>query len=83
MLTNHGKENDRYQLKNLTHHHLTKDQTTDITEHIIKAKWKWAGHITQIKDNNWTTESTEWDKTKCITSVKRLKYHYRDDIVEK
>ena len=32
----------------------------EILKVITKAKWKWAGHVTRMKDNRWTVRCTEW-----------------------
>ena len=32
----------------------------DIIEYTLKQKWKWAGHISRMKDNRWTKRCTEW-----------------------
>ena len=47
-----------------------------IVEYITNGKLKRAGHIVWIKDNRWTSRSTEWQIT-CV----RPKQHWRDDIV--
>ena len=31
----------------------------DIVQYVTNTKWKWAGHIAQMKDNRWTIRSTE------------------------
>ena len=33
---------------------------TDIVEHIAAAKWRWAGHVNRMSDNQWTVRTTEW-----------------------
>ena len=55
-------------------------RVTDIVQYIAKTKWKWAGHIAQMKDKRWTVRSTEW-QIKGIRSVGRSKRHWRDDSV--
>ena len=53
---------------------------TDIVQYVTNTKWKWAGHIAQIKDNRWTIRSTVW-QIRGIRSVGRPKRRWRDDIV--
>ena len=35
-------------------------RVTDIVQYVTSTKWKWAGHIVQMKDNRWTIRGTEW-----------------------
>ena len=51
-----------------------------VAEFKTNLKWKWAGHITHMKDNRWTIKSTEW-QIKGVRSVGRPKHRWRDDIV--
>ena len=37
-------------------------RVTDIVQYVTNSKWKWAGHITKMKDNRWTIRSTVADK---------------------
>ena len=55
-------------------------RVTDIVQYVTNTKWKWAGHIAQMKDNRWTIRSTEW-QIKGVRSVGRPKHGWRDDIV--
>ena len=55
-------------------------RVTDIVQYVTNTKWKWAGHITRMKDNRWTIRSTEW-QTEGVRSVGRPKRRWRDDIV--
>ena len=55
-------------------------RVTDIVHYITNTKWKWAGHITRMKDNRWTIRSTEW-QTEDVRSAGRPKHRWRDDIV--
>ena len=56
-------------------------RVTDIVQYVINTKWKWAGHIARMKDNNrWTIRSTEW-QTEGVRSAGRPKRCWRDDIV--
>lgn len=32
----------------------------DVTTLSKNLKWKWAGHVYRIKEDRWTTRSTEW-----------------------
>ena len=52
---------------------------TDVVQYVTNTKRKWAGHIAQVKDNRWTTRSTEW-QTEGVRSVRRPR-RWRDDIV--
>ena len=47
-------------------------RVTDIVQYVTNTKWKWAGHITQMKDNRWTIRSTE-RQIKGVGSVGRPK----------
>ena len=55
-------------------------RVTDIVQYVTNTKWKWAGHITRMKDNRWTIRSTEW-QTEGVRSAGRPKRQWRDDIV--
>ena len=35
-------------------------RVADIVQYVTNTKWKWAGHITRMKDNRRTIRSTEW-----------------------
>ena len=54
-------------------------RVTDIVQYETNTKWKWAGHITRMKDNRWTIRSTEW-QTKGVRSNGGPKRHWRDNI---
>ena len=45
-------------------------RVTDKVQNVTNTKWKWAGHIARMKDNRWTTRSTEW-QTEGVRSVGR------------
>ena len=53
---------------------------TSIAEYANKAKWKWDGHITQMKETIWTIRSIEW-QIKGSRSVAKLNCCWSDDIV--
>ena len=55
-------------------------RVTDIVQYVTNRKWKWAGHIAQMKDKRWTINSTEW-QTEGVRSVGRPKGRSRDEIV--
>ena len=55
-------------------------RVTDIVQYVINAKWKWDGHITQMKDNGCTIGSREW-RIKGERSVGRPNRRWGDDIV--
>ena len=55
-------------------------RVTGIVQYVTNTKWKWAGHITRLKDDRWTIRSTEW-RIKGVRSVGRPKRRGRDDIV--
>ena len=69
-------------LKDRIRNTITRQRTraTEIVQHVTNTKWKWAGHIAQIKDNRWTIRSTEW-QIEGVRSVGRPKRRWRDDIV--
>ena len=52
----------------------------DIVQYVTNTKWKWAGHITGMKDNRWTIRNTEW-QIKGVRSAGRQKRLWRNDIV--
>ena len=54
---------------------------TDAVEYVTKAKWKWVGHIDQMKGNRWNIRSTEWQVGKGVMSVGKAKRNLRGDIV--
>ena len=55
-------------------------RVTDIVQYVTNTKWKWAGHISRMKDNRCTIRSTEW-QIKGVRPVGRPKRRWRDDIV--
>ena len=57
-----------------------RSRVTDIVQNVTNTKWKWAVHITRLKDNRWTTRNTKW-QIKGARSVGRPKRRWRDDIV--
>ena len=65
-------------LKNRIRNTIIRQRTgvTDIVLCVSNVKWKWVGHIDQIKDSR----STEW-QTEGVRSVGRPKRRWRDDIV--
>ena len=57
-------------------------RVTDIVQYVTNTKWKWAGHIAQIKDNRLTKLiSSKECREKGVRSVGRPKRRWRDDIV--
>ena len=46
----------RAKLKVGIRHTMVRQRTrvTDIVQYVTNTKWKWAGHITRMKDNRWT-----------------------------
>ena len=40
--------------------HLGKTKVTDVTGHVRRQKWTWAGHVSRIRDNRWTLHITNW-----------------------
>ena len=57
-----------------------KTKVQDIMEKIKAAKWKWAGHLTRVKDNRWTKRLTEWQPRTGKRRRGRQKRRWRDDI---
>ena len=55
-------------------------RVTDIVQYVTNTKWKWAGHIARMKDNRWTTRSTEW-QIKGVRSAGRPTRRWRYDTV--
>ena len=55
-------------------------RVTDIVQYVTNTKWKWPGHISQMKDNRWTIRSIKW-QTEGVRSVGRTKRRRRNDIV--
>ena len=39
---------------------IRKRTKIDITEYILRQRWRWAGHIQRMKDNRWTKRCKEW-----------------------
>ena len=58
-------------------------KTTDIIEHKLKQKLKWAGHIARMKDNRWTKRCTEWQPRRGKRSRRRPRRKWQDDIARK
>ena len=56
-------------------------RVTDIVQHVLIVKWKWAGHISRMKVNRKTIRSTEW-QIKEARPVGRPKLLLRHDIVD-
>ena len=40
-------------------HNKRQTKVDDILKIMTRAKWKWAGHVTRVKDNRWTVRCTE------------------------
>ena len=55
-------------------------RVTDIVQNVTNTKWKWAGHIAQMKDKRWTIRSTVW-QTEDVRTVGKPKRRWRVDIV--
>ena len=51
-------------LKDRIHNTMIRQRTrvTDIVEYVTNEKWKWAGHIAQVKGNGRTTRSKSGNK---------------------
>ncbi len=47
---------------------------------IKRLKWKWAGHISRMKDNRWTYRSTFWFLAQNKRKKGKQKKRWRDDI---
>lgn len=45
-------------IKHIKIRQLTK--ATDVVNHTLKLKWKWAGHIARLQDERWTRRVTIW-----------------------
>ena len=54
---------------------------TDIIEHTLKQKWKWA--VARMKDNRWTKRCTEWQPWRGKRPRGRPSRRWQDDITEK
>ncbi len=52
----------------------------DIIQAIKKKKWTWAGHISRLKDNRWTSTITEWTPRNVKRSQGKPRKRWRDDI---
>ena len=37
-----------------------KTKVTDMIEQVRRRKWTWAGHVSRIRDNRWTSHMTTW-----------------------
>ena len=55
----------------------------DIIEYTLKQKWRWAGHMSRMKDNTWTKRCTEWQPRRGKRSRGRPSRRWQDDITEK
>ena len=55
----------------------------DVIEYTLKQKWKWAGHISRMKDNRWTKRCTEWQPRREKRSRGRPSRRWQDGITEK
>ena len=69
------KENAKCQIEDRIFSTIIRQRTkvTGIVQYVTNVKWKWAGHITRIKNKRWTVKSTEW-QIKGIRSVGRPKH---------
>ena len=38
-----------------------KTKVTDVIKQVRRRKWKWAGHVSRIRDNRWTLRITTWE----------------------
>ena len=59
-----------------------KTKVQDILKKIKSVKWKWAGHLTRVKDNRWTKRLTEWQPRTGKRRRGRQKKRWRDDITD-
>ena len=41
-----------------------KTQVTNVIEQVRRRKWTWAGHVSRIRDNRWTSVSPPGNPTK-------------------
>ena len=74
--TSHGRKMPNVKLKNRIRNTIIRQ--IDIVQYVTSVKWKWAGYITQMKDNRCTIRSTEW-QIKGIKPVGRPKRCWWDD----
>ena len=58
-------------------------QIINIIEDTLKQKWRWAGHITRMKDDRWTKRCTEWQPRRGKRSRRRPSRRWQDDITRK
>ena len=69
-------------LKDQIHHQKIHEQTqfSDIQKYICRQKWKWARHVSRMKDNRWTKRCTEWRPRRGKRNRGRPTKRWRDDI---
>ena len=52
----------------------------DLLTIIKKAKWRWAGHVSRMKDERWTNKITYWDPMEWRRQRGRPTTRWRDDL---
>lgn len=60
-----------------------KTKVTDALTQALRLKWQWAGHISRLKDNRWTTKVTCWKGPLGKRSIGKPTKRWADDIVKK
>lgn len=59
-----------------------KTKVTDIISTVRQMKWRWAGHISRMRDNRWTYCITNWRPYDGIRRRGRPMKRWQDDLVE-
>lgn len=57
-----------------------KTKVTDVITTVRRLKWTWAGHISRIQDNRWTSRITSWRPYDGKRSRGRPAKRWRDDL---
>lgn len=57
-----------------------KTKMEDIRTTIMKAKWRWAGHVARMREDRWTRKTTEWKPWNQKMSQGRPMTRWYDDI---
>ena len=59
-----------------------KTKVIDVIEQIRRQKWTWAGHISRLRDNRWTSRITTWRPYEGKRSRGRPARRWRDELDE-
>ena len=59
-----------------------KTKVTHVIEQVRRRKWTWAGHISRIRDNQWTPRITTWKSYERKRSRGRPARRWREELYD-